>query len=404
MSDRPAAPQPPPHAARAVPVLLLLVFVSLVGFGLVIPLLPFFAVVFDAAAWQVTLLFATFSAGQFAGELVWGRLSDRIGRRPVLLITIFASSLGYLALAFAPSIWLAILARGVSGFFAGNVSTIQGYIVDVTPRERLAGRLGLVGSAFGVGFVVGPSLGGLLARPELGAAGFRPPLEVAAGLGLLAGLGVLAFVKESRTGPRPIDRGGGPMAAIAEALRNPVLVRLLASCFLAFGAYSAMWSVLGLWGQARFGWGPRDIGLVMALTGLAAALSQGIGSGPLVRRFGEGAIIVIGLTATAFFLFGQAFSPWPWLAVVFLTASVLGHAAAQPATSSLVSRSTPPDQQGSILGAASAIGSLARVCGPVVGGLLYSGFGPWAPIVLSGVGMLPAAWLGWRAARALRRL
>ena len=145
------------------PVLLSLVFLSLVGFGVVIPLLPFYAALFDAPAWQITLMFATFSAGQFLGELTWGRLSDRIGRRPVLLVTMAASAVGYVALAFAPGIWIAILIRGAMGFFSGNVSAIQGYIIDISPRERVAGRLGLFGSAFSIGFVAGPVLGGLFA-------------------------------------------------------------------------------------------------------------------------------------------------------------------------------------------------------------------------------------------------
>ncbi|HEY9217511.1 MAG TPA: MFS transporter, partial [Phenylobacterium sp.] len=155
-------------------VLLLIVFMSLIGFGVVIPLLPFYAQVFDAEPWQVTLMFSVFSAGQFVGELTWGRLSDRIGRKPVLLITIFTSGLGYVALAYAPGIWLAILARFVAGFFSGNISTIQGYMVDISPPERLAGRLGLIGGAFGIGFVVGPALGGYLFQEGVGEAGFRP--------------------------------------------------------------------------------------------------------------------------------------------------------------------------------------------------------------------------------------
>ncbi|WP_411287470.1 MFS transporter [Phenylobacterium sp.] len=401
MTAAPARSRDPRDAPGAVPVLLLIVFLSLIGFGVVIPLLPFFATVFEAEAWQVTLLFATFSAGQFLGELFWGRLSDRIGRRPVLLITIFASALGYLALAFSPNIWIAIAARGAAGFFSGNMSTIQGYVVDVTPPERLAGRLGLIGSAFGVGFVVGPAIGGLLARPELGAAGFRPPLELAAGLCVLAGIGVLVFVRESRLGPRPPGIRRNPLAAITESLGHPVLATLLGCTFVSFAAFSAMWAVLGLWGEVRFGWGPRDIGLVMALTGVAAALSQGVLSGIFVRRIGPGVTIALGLSLTAICLMIQAISPWPWLVVVCMVLGVAGHASTQPAVTSLVSRSATPDRQGATLGASTAVGSLARVAGPIIAGVLFSSVGPSAPIVFSALGLIPAAWLGWRAARLL---
>jgi MFS family permease len=385
-----------------VPVLLLIVFVSLIGFGVVIPLLPFYAHVFDATPWQVTLMFSTFSAGQFVGELTWGRLSDRIGRRPVLLITIAASALGYVALAFSPNIWVAILVRALAGFFSGNISTIQGYIVDVTPPERLAGRLGLIGGAFGIGFVVGPWLGGVLARPEMGAAGFHPPLLVSAGLCVVATVGVMAFVRESVSEKGAHLARTGPLAALAQAWTDPVLRRLVAMTFMGFASFSAMWSVLGLWGAARFGWGPMEIGYVMGATGVAAALSQSFFSGMLVRRVGGVATIVAGLSVTSVALLIQAASPWVWLCIAAVTVAVTGHTLTQPATSALISEAAPQGRQGAILGANNAAGSAARVIGPVVAGMLFSSVGGWAPIVFAGVGIVPAAWLAWRAGRQLR--
>ncbi len=382
--------------------LLLLVFLSLIGFGIVIPLLPFFATAFQAAPWQVTLLFSVYSAGQFLGELVWGRLSDRVGRRPILLVTIVGSAFGYLALAYAPGIWIAVVVRFAAGFFSGNMSVIQGYVVDVSPPAKLAGRLGLIGSAFGVGFVVGPALGGLMARPDLGAAGFRPPLILATALCGLAILGILAFVRESRA--PGVSAGGrrNPFEALGTSFRDPTLSRAFGVIFFGFFASSAMWAVLGLWAEARFGWGPRDVGLVMAGTGVAAATTQGVISGAFVRRVGEGRTIAIGLTFAAVCLFAMAASPWGWIAAVTLTASVVGHALWQPAATAIVSHATDPDRQGAVLGAASASGSFARIIGPVFGGALFSGVGPWAPIVFAGVFMLPAAWLGAEAARRAR--
>ncbi|MBL8554092.1 MAG: MFS transporter [Phenylobacterium sp.] len=394
---------PPAPSSGAVPVLLLIVLLSLVGFGVVIPLLPFFASAFDATPWQVTLLFSVYSAGQFMGELFWGRLSDRIGRRPVLLITIVGAGLGYVALAYSPTIWIAILARAAAGFFSGNMSVIQGYIVDISPKAILAHRLGLVGSAFNVGFVIGPALGGLMARPDLGAAGFQPPLLVSGMLCGLAAVGILIFVRESRavtTAPGP---RGNPFEALGEAARHPVLKRAFATIFLGFFASSSMWSVLGLWAQARFGWGPREVGLLMACTGVTAAFSQGLLSGMLVRRFGAGATIVAGLTLASTCLFLMAAAPVGWLAGLALAASVIGNAAWQPAATSLVSRSASPERQGAFLGAGSASGSAARVAGPVLGGAVFSAIAPWAPIATAALLMLPAAWLGWRAAEALRR-
>lgn len=402
MTSASATPPDPRAAPGAVPVLLMLVFLSLIGFGVVIPLLPFFADAFDAPSWQVTLLFAAYSGGQFLGELFWGRLSDRIGRRPVLLMTIVGSGLGYVALAFAPGIWAAVAIRALAGFFSGNMSTIQGYIVDVSPPERLAGRLGLIGSAFGVGFVVGPALGGLLAREDLGAAGFRPPLLVAAALCALATVGIVAFVRESLRPGEGAARQRNPFAALGEALRHPVLARAFGVIFFGFFASSALWSTLGLWLDARFHWGPRDVGYLMAVTGVASALAQGALAGMAVRRLGATRTIVTGLLVAAIGYTAMSVSPTAWIGAILLVGGVIGHALWQPAATAIVSRATAPDRQGAILGAASASGSLARVIGPVLAGALFSGVGEWAPLVFAGVFMLPGAWLGWRAGRALR--
>ncbi|MDX5329714.1 MAG: MFS transporter [Caulobacteraceae bacterium] len=394
---KPAHPAPSP---LAVPVLMGVVFLSLIGFGVVIPLLPFYATVFDASAWQVTSMFAVFAAGQFFGELIWGRLSDKIGRKPVILGTILMAALGYVALAFAPNIWFAIGARAVAGVFSGNISTIQGYIVDVTPQEKLAGRLGLIGSAFGIGFVVGPLLGGLLARPELGAAGFQPPLLTAAALCIAGAAGAAVFVRESRGRGMAGARRPGPLQALAQTIGDPVLRRLMGGTFLSFAGFSAMWSIFGLWGAAEYGWGPKMIGFVMALTGIAAATSQGLLSGWAVQRIGERPTVLVGLLVTAVFLFLEALGPPMILAIILMVILVIGHTTSQPATSALISRAAPAGRQGETLGANNASSAAARVLGPVMAGVLFSGVGSWAPFVLGGLLILPAAWLIGRAGRA----
>ena len=187
---------------RALVVLLTVIFLNIAGFGLVIPLLPFFGKALDAPAWQIAILFSAYSFGQFLGEPFWGRTSDRIGRRPVLMITITGGALAYVALAFAPTIWLAFAARFVGGFLSGNISTLQGALADITRPEDRAGKMGLMGSAFSLGFMIGPAIGGLLARPDLGALGFQIPLFAAAGFGLASALAVALFVRESRPEPK----------------------------------------------------------------------------------------------------------------------------------------------------------------------------------------------------------
>jgi predicted MFS family arabinose efflux permease len=250
--------------------------------------------------------------------------------------------------------------------------------------------------------VVGPALGGLLARPELGAAGFRPPLLVAAGLCALAIVGLLVFVRESRRPGADAPRQRNPLAALGEALRHPVLSRAFGVIFFGFFASSALWSTLGLWLDDRFHWGPRDVGYLMACTGVASALAQGALAGIAVRRLGATTTIVGGLLVASVGYAAMAISPTAWIGSALLVAGVVGHALWQPAATAIVSRATDADRQGAVLGAASASGSLARVAGPVFAGVLFSGFGSWAPLVFAGVFMLPGAWLGWRAGRALR--
>jgi MFS transporter, DHA1 family, tetracycline resistance protein len=241
-----------------------------------------------------------------------------------------------------------------------------------------------------------------MARPDLGAVGFRPPLITAGALCIAAAVGIVLFVRESRRPGVSAGPKSNPLAALREALRHPVIAQAFGTIFLGFFAGSAMWSVLGLWGEATFGWGPRQVGLVMAGTGVAAAASQGLFAGMLVRRIGAGATIAGGMTLCGVCYLAMAAAPWGVVAGVLLVASVAGHALWQPAATSIVAQSSPPDRQGAILGAGSASGSLARVAGPAVGGVLFSTIAPWAPIVFSAIFMLPAAWLGWRAARALR--
>ena len=400
LPPNPSAPRP--ASPWAVAVLLAMVFVSLLGMGVVVPLLPFYGLLFKVEPWKVALLFAMFSAGQFMGELTWGRLSDRIGRRPVILITVLGAAVGHAGLAFAPNIWIAIIARTICGFFSGNVSTLQSYMVDVSPPERLAGRLGMIGSALGLGFIIGPTIGGLLAQPALGLAGFRLPLLIAAGACLLAAVGGLIFLPESRKAAGRTAPAGGVLTALGTALGEPVLQRLLGATFIAFAGYSGTWAIIGLWGDAQFGWGPRTVGLLLAGTGLGVVVGQGLLAGPAARRLGEVGAIALGLGTTALTFTLVAVTNWEPAARPLLVIAVAANAMAQPAANLLISRAAGPDRQGSILGANAAAGALARVAGPVIAGFLFSAVGHDAPFLFSALAMVPAVWLTWRGARRLR--
>lgn len=395
-------PNVPPPGRPAMLVLLLVVFVNLVGFGVLMPILPFYAQAFHAPAWQVTWMFAAFSIGNFFAEPIWGRLSDRIGRRPILLGTIFCSGLGFVGLAFAPSLWVALLIRLASGLTTGNLSTIQSYIADITPPRYRAGRIGLLGAAFALGFVAGPALGGWLARPQYGLAGFRAPLLAAGGLSMLAALGVAVFVRESRTRGRAA--GAAPsLSLLAEARRHPVLGRALIVTLLYTSAFAAAESTFGLWAQSRFGWGPRQLSLAFASVAVTAALAQGFVTGRLTRRYGEAAMLAAGLAIISITLALQPLGAGMNRSIVLLALTVFGQALALPNISALISRTTSPDRQGAMLGLNMSVGAASRALGPIVGGALFSTVGADAPLYAAAVAVAPAILLSWQAEDAARR-
>ncbi|MBO9707789.1 MAG: MFS transporter [Caulobacter sp.] len=381
---------------RALYVLLLVVFINLVGFGLVIPLLPFYAKSLNASPWQVTAMFSAYSLGQFLAEPFWGRLSDRIGRRPVLIVTILANTLSYVALAFAPDIAWAFAIRLASGFGSGNISTIQGYMADVTPPEKRASRMGLLGAAFGMGFVVGPTLGGLLpdlarlaGHPSDGRLAFQIPLLTAAALAAIAALGVFLFVVESRkpsAKDAPVVRRREHLAA---ASAHPVLSRVLLVTLISTAAFAGMESVFGLWTQARFAWGPRQVGLCFAVIGIIASIGQGMITGRLARKFGEAKVLTVGLAIIAVSLALTPFTPRGAFVPLAVGCTAFGQALVFPCVAALISRATPPDRQGAMLGLNMAAGSLARMTGPMLAGPLF-GLAVGGPYWFGAVLMLPA--------------
>jgi predicted MFS family arabinose efflux permease len=393
----PAKPDADPrHGRRAMAILLVVVFVNLAGFGVLLPILPFYARAFHAPVWLVTWVFTAFSLGNFFAEPTWGRLSDKIGRRPILIGTITASGLGFFALAFAPSIWAVLLIRLAMGLTTGNLSTIQGYIADITPPQQRAGRVGLLGAAFALGFVAGPALGGLLAQPSLGLAGYRAPLLVAGALSLAAGLGAVLFLRESCARAK-ISARGVSIGVAQRALSHPVLARALVVTLLYTAAFAAAESTFGLWAQHRYDWGPKKLSLCLACVAVAAALAQGFLTGRITRCFGEALTLAGGLALISLTLAAQPLGQGMARTVVLLALTVFGQALALPNIIALISRSTPADCQGAMLGLNTAIGALARAVGPIAGGALFSIVGADAPLYVAALLTAPAILLAWQA-------
>ncbi len=387
----------------ALAVLFAIVFINLVGFGLILPLLPFFGQSLEAAAWQITLMFSAYSLGQFFGEPFWGRLSDRIGRKPVLLITVGANAIGYLALAFAPNIWVAIAVRLFTGLGAGNISTVHGYVADVTPPQLRAGRMGLLGAAFGLGFIVGPGLGGLLVRPELGRLGYQLPIFASAALAALAAAAVVLFLRESRAAADPATSRTPFLAGVREARRHPVIARVLLVTLIYTAGFAGMEGVFGLWTEARYAWGAREVGLVFMVVGVVSVICQGFLAGRLARRFGESQVLACGMLLFGGSLVLQVLGNQPWMVVAAMAVGASGMAMAMPNISALISRSADPDRQGAMLGLNMAASSASRIAGPMAAGALFSAFGHDWPFLIGAALTVPAAIMAVNAGRAFRR-
>jgi DHA1 family tetracycline resistance protein-like MFS transporter len=376
------------------PILFLIVLIDLIGFGLVIPLLPFYATRFSASPQEVTVLLATFSAMQTLTAPIWGRLSDRVGRRPVLMVSMAAASLAYLWLGFASSLWMLFAARALAGACAGNISAANAYIADVTTPENRARGMGMIGAAFGLGFIIGPALGGVVAGNNLATADLRSPGLIACGLSIVAFLGVLFVLKESLPRGLPPRPRKGRIAALRDALARKTLARLLLIFFLAILAFGGMEATFALWAMAQFGWGPAQIGYICAYVGVLSALMQGGLIGRLTARFGEEKLLIAGLSLIALGLVTITLAHGLPVLILAVSCLALGMGAMQPSLNSLISRRAGAGEQGEVMGVAQSVASLSRVLGPLLAGALFAGLGRDAPFLAGMALVVVAAVLG----------
>jgi len=384
--------------------LFLIVFIDLVGFGLIIPLLPFYAEHFQASPMAVGLVMAVYSLTQFIAAPLWGRASDRIGRRPVLLITLAGGAGSYVLLGLADSLWLLITARALGGFMAGNISAAFAYVADITTPENRAKGMGTVGAAFGLGFIAGPAIGGILAGPDPLNADFQTPSFVAAGLSLTALVMAFVLLKESLPDDVREKLAGTPPKKrheqFKEALAKPNVGMLIGLSFLATFVFAGMETTFAMWSERRFNWGPQQNGYLFAFIGLLVALVQGGLVGRLARRFGEANLIVQGAVALAIGMLLIPFSDGLAMLLVAMTIVAYGFGVITPSMNSMISLQIGPGEQGGVMGVTRSATTLARVVGPAWAGTLFMVLGKDWPYFGGAMVMLAVIYLGLRVIRA----
>jgi MFS family permease len=360
------------------------VIVDLIGFGIVMPVLPFYALEFGASATVLGLLMMVYAAAQFVFAPLWGRLSDRIGRRPVLLMTVAGTAASLLALGLAPSLPWIFAARVFGGAFAANISVASAYIADVTAEAERTRWMGLLGASFGVGFLLGPAIGGALAP-----FGYAVPLLVAAGLAALNFVHALTSLQEP---PRHAHDAGAAARGRIAPLRDPLVRRLCAANGVFSVAVAQLETIFAFFMMDRFGYDAQHVAAILVGMALLMGGVQGGGMKALAARFSERGLAIGGslLLAVAFALLPEMPSVAMLLAPLALAA--VGRAVLQPSLLSMTSFAATPRERGAVMGAFMASASLARVVGPVVAGLLYDVAHP-APFWFAAVLLVATAWL-----------
>ncbi len=383
MSETAELPKPKGNG-KALGVLFLTVVLDLVGFDIVIPLQTFFALQFNATALQVTLLMSCYSLAQFVAAPVWGQLSDRFGRRPMLLLSIGMTSLMLAGFASSTSLAMLFFFRTLHGIMTANITIAQACVADLTTRENRAKGMGLIGAAFGIGFTLGPFIGGEFAAHADGTSALSTPIWIAAGLSAFNFLLATVLLPETRRPDSESARRSISLTAMVEALSHPVVGLCVLLTFLQVFAFSMMEATFTLFAHDVHGLEPKDVGRMFGLVGIVSIVVQGGLIGRLVKRFGEKPLVPAGLLLVGL---GTALLPsMPLGAPILIAFGVMGmgQSLANPSLSALISKAASADQQGKTLGAAQSMSALARAFGPAFGGLLYGATQPSMPFYVSG--------------------
>jgi DHA1 family tetracycline resistance protein-like MFS transporter len=370
---------------RPLLIIFLTIFVNLVGFGIIVPLLPYYAETFGASPVVIGLLFAVFSLCQLVAAPALGDLSDRYGRRPILIFSLAGTVVSFAMLAVAHSITMLFAARIVDGLSGGNISTARAYVADVTEPKDRARAYGLIGAAFGLGFILGPALSGILSHIS-----YTAPIWAAAAVTLVAT--AMAWLWLPETVHRARAGAGNPFSYLPALLRRPVIRRVLAIDFVYWWAFAIFQTTFALFAARRFSFDVARTGYFFAAFGVLGALIQGGMIRHVVRRLGDKPTFMIGLTLGAVGLVGAALAQSVPMFALALVPLAFGIGFGHPTMASLVSLVSSKDDQGRVQGAASAVESLGRTVGPIWGNSSLQHFGESAPYI-SAAGLLVATLL-----------
>jgi DHA1 family tetracycline resistance protein-like MFS transporter len=372
------------------------VFIDVLGFSLILPLLPFYAQAFDATPTLVGLLLGANAVTQMIGAPLIGRLSDRYGRRPMLIVSIAGTVISFLILGLANSLVMLFVSRILDGLLGGNISLAQSYITDVTEEKDRAKGLGLIGAAFGVGFIFGPAIGGTLSA----GGNYALPALIASGLSALNLLGVILFLPESLAEERQ-KRAHSPgtevtARALWMALRRPCVGPLL-SYRLFYGlAFTMFQTIFALFAGRQLGLSAQSTSYVLTYVGIVIAVVQGGGISLLTKRFSDKQLIFGGSVLLAIALAAWALTPSVWLLLVVLVPLALAGGVLGVVTNSALTKSVSPQETGGTLGLSASLDSFARVISPILGGFLVDRLGAPAPGLLGGLIMVWLTAFAWK--------
>ena len=367
--------------------IILVVFIDLLGFSLILPLLPYYAETFKANQTVTGILIASYALMQLIGAPILGRLSDRFGRRPILLISVFGTFLGFLLLGFANALWMLFASRILDGLTGGNLSVAQAYISDVTDEKSRSKGLGMIGAAFGLGFIIGPVTGGLLSQW-----GYAVPAFAAATISFINLILIYTWLPESLTEEKRSQmtekKPAVTLQALLVAFQRPFTGSILITRFFFGLAFAIFQTIFSLYALAKFNLTARDTGFVLTYVGVLSVIVQGFLVGRLTSRYREDVLITASVVLMGISLLGWAFAPSVFWLYVIMTPTALSGGLLNTLLSSTLTKAVAPQEIGGILGLSAAVESTTRIIAPLLGGVLLQQIGTWAPGIFGAVIMV----------------